>query len=112
MCTCYGSFCVKTKGVTYERVHTGIDLYMFVHIIQRYDDTMREKGGEGRERKERDTYVLKSTGLTPSCLRCCFYETTRTAVICSCILYRDLSVHANATHARARIRARMHMHST
>jgi len=47
MCTCYGSFCVKTKGVTYERVHTGIDLYMCVHIIQRYDDTMREKGGEG-----------------------------------------------------------------
>ena len=27
MCTCYGSFCVKAKGVTYERVHTDIGLY-------------------------------------------------------------------------------------
>jgi len=34
-----------------------IGLYMCVHIIQRYDDTMREKGGEGRERRERDTYI-------------------------------------------------------
>jgi len=48
---------VKAKGVTYERVHTDIGLYMCVHIIQRYDDTMGEKGGEGRERKERDIYV-------------------------------------------------------
>jgi len=48
---------VKAKGVTYERVHTDIGLYMCVHIIQRYDDTMREKGGEGRERKERDIYI-------------------------------------------------------
>ena len=30
---------------------------MFVHIIHRYDDTMREKGGEGKERKERDVYI-------------------------------------------------------
>jgi len=31
--------------------------YMCVHIIQRHDDTMIEKGGEGRERKERNKYV-------------------------------------------------------
>ena len=59
MCPCYGSFSVKAKGVTYERVHTDIGLYMCVHIVQRYDDTMREKGGEGRERKERDIDVYK-----------------------------------------------------
>jgi len=59
MCTCYGSFRVKAKGVTYERVHTDIGLFMCVHIIQRYDDAMREKGGEGREGKERDIYIYK-----------------------------------------------------
>ena len=60
MCTCYGSFRVKAKGVTSERVHTDIGLYMCAHIIQiqRYDDTMREKGGEGRERKERDVKYI------------------------------------------------------
>jgi len=58
MCTCYGSFRVMVKGFTYERVHTDIVLYMCVHIIQRYDDTMREKGGEGRERKERDNQYI------------------------------------------------------
>ena len=57
MCTCYCSFRVKTKGVTYERVHTDIDLCMCVHIIQRYDATMREKGEEEEERKERDIYI-------------------------------------------------------
>jgi len=30
---------------------------MRVHIIQRYDDAMKEKGEEGRERKERDIYI-------------------------------------------------------
>jgi len=50
---------VKAKGVTYERVHTDIGLFMCVHIIQRYDDAMREKGGEGREGKERDIYIYK-----------------------------------------------------
>ena len=30
---------------------------MCVHIIQRYDDAIKEKGGEGRQRKERDIYV-------------------------------------------------------
>ena len=45
------------EGVTYERLHTEIGLYMCVHIIQRYDDTMKEKGEEERERKERDIYV-------------------------------------------------------
>ena len=57
MCTYYGSFRVKTKGVTCERVHTDIGLYMHVHIIQRCDDAMKEKGEEGRERKERDIYI-------------------------------------------------------
>ena len=55
--------------------------------------------------------------MAPSCLRCCFYETTRAAVICSCILlYIHLSVHAHITltRTRARIcaRMRMHMHMT
>jgi len=62
MCTCYGSFRVKAKGVTYERVHTDIGLYMCVHIVQRYDDAMKEKGGEGRERKERDMYKIYRVG--------------------------------------------------
>jgi len=30
---------------------------MCVHIIQRYDDTMKEKGGEGSARKEKDKYI-------------------------------------------------------
>jgi len=51
MCTCYDSFRVKAKGVTYERVHTDIGLYMRVHIIQRYDDTMKEKGEKEEETK-------------------------------------------------------------
>jgi len=59
MCTCYGSFRVNAKGVTYERVHTDIGLHMCVHIVQRYDDAMKEKGGEGRERKECDMYIYK-----------------------------------------------------
>ena len=57
MCTCYGSFHVKAKGVTYERVHTDIGSCMRVHIMQRYDDTMKEKGEEGREKKERDIFL-------------------------------------------------------
>ena len=57
MCPCYGRFRVKAKEVIYERVHTDIGLYMRVHIIQRYDDTIKEKGEEERERKERDIYI-------------------------------------------------------
>ena len=49
-----GSFRVKAKGVIYKRVHTDIGLYMRAHIIQRYDDTMKEKGEEEGERKERE----------------------------------------------------------
>ena len=45
-------FPLKDKGVTYERVHTDIGLYMCVYNIQRYDDVMKEKGGEGREKKK------------------------------------------------------------
>ena len=48
---------VKAKGVIYERVHTDIGVYMRVHIIQRYHDTMKEKGEEEGERKERDIYI-------------------------------------------------------
>ena len=57
MCTCYGCFRVKAKGVIYERVHTDIGLNMRVHIIQRYDDTMNEKGEEEGERKEMDICI-------------------------------------------------------
>jgi len=57
MCPCYGRFRVKAKGVIYERVHTDIGVYMRVQIIQRYDDTMKEKGEEEGERKERDIYI-------------------------------------------------------
>ena len=59
MCTYYDSFRVKAKGAIYERVHTDKDtgLYLRVHIIQRYDDTMKEKGKEEGERKERDIYI-------------------------------------------------------
>jgi len=32
---------------------------MCVHIIQRYDDAMKEKGREARERKERDICIYK-----------------------------------------------------
>jgi len=39
-----------------------LDLYMCVHIIPRYDDTMKEKGEEGRERKERDIYIYNLQG--------------------------------------------------
>jgi len=42
---------VKAQGATYKRVHVDIALYMRVHIIQRYNDAMKEKGEEERERK-------------------------------------------------------------
>jgi len=48
---------VKAKGVIYERVHTDIGLYMCIHIIQRYDDIMKEKGEKEGERKESDIYI-------------------------------------------------------
>ena len=57
MYPCYGRFRVKAKGVIYERVHTDMAVYMRVHIIQRYDDTMKEKGEEEGERKDRDIYI-------------------------------------------------------
>ena len=62
MCPCYGRFRVKEKGVIYERVHTDIGIYMRVHNIQRYDDTMKEKGEEEGERKERDIYIKSTCG--------------------------------------------------
>ena len=57
MYPCYGRFHIKTKEIIYERVHTDIGVYMRVHIIQRYDDTMKEKGEEEGEKKERDVYI-------------------------------------------------------
>ena len=48
---------MKAKGVTYERVQTDKGIYMRVRIIQRYDDTMKEKGEEEGERKEMDIYI-------------------------------------------------------
>jgi len=38
---------------------------MCVHIIQRYDDAMKEKCGEGRERKERDIHIFKIYRVAP-----------------------------------------------
>jgi len=35
---------------------------MCVHIIQRYDDTMEERGAEGRERIEKDKYTQNVQG--------------------------------------------------
>ena len=59
-------------------------------------------------------YIQNLQGWPPPVCGCCFYETTRAAVICSCILYMHLSVHAHSTHTRARIHTRMrtHMHMT
>jgi len=86
MCTCYGSFRVKAKGVMYERVHTGIDLYMRVHIIQRYDDTMKEKGEEEGERKERHIYIYKIYRWPPPV---CNVVSLRqhALLLCACALY-------------------------
>ena len=58
---------------------------MCVHIIQRYDDTMKERGAEGRERIEKDKYIQKSTGLTPSCQQVLLLDNTRCS-ICVCML--------------------------
>ena len=63
--------------------------------------------------------------MTLSCLRCCFFETTRAAFMCLCILYMHISAYAH-THiqahslmraltlscARTHARTRMHMHTT
>ena len=50
----------------------------------------KEKGEEEGERKERDIYIY-NLQVAPSCLRCCFLETTRAAFMCSCILYYILA---------------------
>ena len=97
---------------------------MRVHIIQRYDDTMKEKGEEEGERKERDIYIY-NLQVAPSCLRCCFFETTRTTFMCSCILYMHISAYAHIhiqahslmralilSCARTHARTRIHMHTT
>jgi len=101
------------KGVTYERVHIDIGLYMCVHIIQRYDDAMKEKGGEGRERKERDMYIYKIYRVGPL-LSAGVVSMRQHALLLYARAYYYLSVHAHITHTCARIRARMrmHMHTT
>jgi len=52
---------------------------MCVHIIQRYDDNIKEKGGGGRERKEKDKYTKNLQGWPPPVCGCCFCEPTRAA---------------------------------
>ena len=76
---------MKAKEVIYERVHTDICVYMRIHIIQRYDDTIKEKGEEEGERKERDIYIY-NLQVVPSCLQCCFFETTRAVFMCLCMM--------------------------
>ena len=44
---------------------------MRVHIKKRYDDAMKEKGEEERERKEGDIYIY-NLQVAPSCLRVLF----------------------------------------
>ena len=41
-------------------------IYMHVHIIHRYDDTMKEKGEEEGERKERDIYIYNLQVVPPA----------------------------------------------
>ena len=62
MCPYYGRFRVEVKGVIYEKVHTDIGVYMRVHIIQRYDDTMKEKGEEEGGEERKGCIYIKSTG--------------------------------------------------
>ena len=85
---------------------------------------MKEKGEEEGERKERDIYIY-NLQVSPSCLRCCFFETTRAAFMCLYILYIHISAYTH-THlqahslmraltlscARTRARTRMHMYTT
>jgi len=93
---------------------------MCVHIIQRYDDTMegrRERGGRGKK----GIYVYKIYRRPHPVCRCCFYETTRAAFMCSFILYMPISVYAHIhiqVHSLMRAltlscaRMRMHMFTT
>ena len=82
----------------------------------------RERGGRG---KKKEGYIYKIYRWPPPVSRCCFFETTRAAFMCSCILYMHLSVYAHIhiqAHSlmraltlscvRTRARTRMHMHTT
>jgi len=82
----------------------------------------RERGGRG---KKRGMYIYKIYRWPPPVSRCCFFEKTRAAFMCSCILYMHLSVYAHIhiqAHSlmraltlscvRTRARTRMHMHTT
>ena len=60
---------------------------------------MKEKGEEEGERKERDIYIY-NLQVAASCLRCCFFETTRAVLMCLCILYMHISAYAH-THIQA-----------
>ena len=119
MYPCYGRFRVKAKGVIYERVHTDIGLYMRVHIIQRYDDTMKEMGKrEGRGKK--GIYIYKIYRWPPpvcgvvslrqrthapahehACMRTHTHKHT-----CTCT-----HAHAHPRHAHARQCTCMHTHT-
>ena len=76
-----------------------IQTYICVFILYRDMMIPCERRGERGRREKKGIYIyIKSTGLAPSCLRCCFYQTTCAAVIYLCILNMHLSVHAHATH--------------
>ena len=82
----------------------------------------RERGGRGNKR---GMYIYKIYRWPPPVSRCCFFETTRAAFMCSCILYMHISAYAHIhiqAHSlmraltlscvRTRARTRMHMHTT
>ena len=59
MCTFYGSFRVKAKGVIYERVHTDIGC---VFILYRDMMIPRKRRGKRKGRGKKGIYIYKSTG--------------------------------------------------
>jgi len=81
-----------------------------------------ERGGRG---KKGICIYINLQGWPPPVCGCCFYETTRAAFICSCILYMHISVHAHIhvllasvlphedtyTSARAHPRENAHVHA-
>jgi len=106
MCTYYDSFRVKAKGITYERVHTDIGLYMCVHIIHRYDDTMREKGGEGRERKKRDIHIYINLQGWPPPVCGVVSMRQRALLLYARVFYTCTYLRTHTLHMRARTSAR------
>jgi len=81
----------------------------------------KERGGRGKK----GIYIYKIYRWPPPVCRCCFFETTRAAFMCLCILYMHISVYAHIhiqahflmraltlSCARTCARTRMHMHTT